>query len=53
MSNETDKIIYSMYKVTKRHGQREVLKKYFTFLFFMVPRSACWASIGSGKIPHC
>ncbi|MDL2210720.1 ABC transporter ATP-binding protein, partial [Desulfovibrio sp. OttesenSCG-928-O18] len=26
MSNEAEKVIYSMYKVTKRHGQREVLK---------------------------
>ena len=26
MSNEPDKIIYSMIRVTKRHGQREVLK---------------------------
>jgi ABC-type polysaccharide/polyol phosphate transport system ATPase subunit len=26
MSNEPDKIIYSMIRVGKRHGQREVLK---------------------------
>lgn len=26
MSNEPDKVIYSMNRVTKRHGQREVLK---------------------------
>ena len=26
MSNEPDKIIYSMIRVSKRHGQREVLK---------------------------
>ena len=27
MSNEPDKIIYSMIRVSKRHGQREVLMK--------------------------
>ena len=26
MSNEPDKIIYSMIRVSKRHGQKEVLK---------------------------
>lgn len=33
MSNEPDKIIYSMIRVSKRHGQREVLKDIFPFLF--------------------
>ena len=26
MSNEQEKVIYSMHRVTKRHGQKEVLK---------------------------
>ena len=38
MSNEPDKIIYSMIRVSKRHGQREVLKD-IPFPIFMARRS--------------
>ena len=34
MSNEAEKIIYSMYKVTKRHGQKEVLKNVSLSYFY-------------------
>ena len=40
MSNEPDKIIYSMIRVSKRHGQREVLKDISLSYFSTARRSA-------------
>ncbi|NDV20148.1 energy-dependent translational throttle protein EttA [Pseudodesulfovibrio sp. JC047] len=48
MSNEPDKIIYSMYKVTKRHGQREVLKN-VSLSYFYGAKIGVLGLNGSGK----
>lgn len=48
MSNEPDKIIYSMYKVTKRHGQREVLKD-ISLSYFYGAKIGVLGLNGSGK----
>ncbi len=48
MSNETEKVIYSMYKVTKRHGQREVLKD-ITLGYFHGAKIGVLGLNGSGK----
>ena len=50
MSNEPDKIIYSMIRVSKRHGQKEVLERHFAFSFYG-PRSACWGLNGAQVQP--
>jgi len=48
MSNEAEKIIYSMYKVTKRHGQREVLKN-VSLSYFYGAKIGVLGLNGSGK----
>lgn len=48
MSNEAEKIIYSMYKVTKRHGQREVLKD-ISLSYFYGAKIGVLGLNGSGK----
>lgn len=48
MSNESEKVIYSMYKVTKRHGQREVLKD-ITLGYFYGAKIGVLGLNGSGK----
>ena len=48
MSNEPDKIIYSMYRVTKRHGQREVLKD-ISLSYFYGAKIGVLGLNGSGK----
>ena len=48
MSNEAEKVIYSMYKVTKRHGQREVLKD-ITLGYFYGAKIGVLGLNGSGK----
>jgi ATP-binding cassette ChvD family protein len=48
MSNESEKIIYSMYKVTKRHGQREVLKS-ISLSYFYGAKIGVLGLNGSGK----
>jgi len=48
MSNEAEKIIYSMYKVTKRHGQREVLKN-ISLSYFYGAKIGVLGLNGSGK----
>ncbi|WP_285905958.1 energy-dependent translational throttle protein EttA [Pseudodesulfovibrio pelocollis] len=48
MSNESEKIIYSMYKVTKRHGQREVLKS-ISLSYFHGAKIGVLGLNGSGK----
>ncbi|GHV52157.1 energy-dependent translational throttle protein EttA [Deltaproteobacteria bacterium] len=48
MSQEAEKIIYSMYKVTKRHGQREVLKD-ITLGYFYGAKIGVLGLNGSGK----
>lgn len=48
MSNDSEKVIYSMYKVTKRHGQREVLKD-ITLGYFYGAKIGVLGLNGSGK----
>jgi ATP-binding cassette ChvD family protein len=48
MSNDAEKIIYSMYKVTKRHGQREVLKN-ISLSYFYGAKIGVLGLNGSGK----
>lgn len=48
MSNEAEKIIYSMYKVTKRHGQREILKD-ISLSYFYGAKIGVLGLNGSGK----
>ena len=48
MSNEPDKIIYSMYRVGKRHGQREVLKD-ISLSYFYGAKIGVLGLNGSGK----
>ncbi len=48
MSNDAEKIIYSMYKVTKRHGQREVLKN-ISLSYFHGAKIGVLGLNGSGK----
>ncbi|MDL2271504.1 energy-dependent translational throttle protein EttA [Desulfovibrio sp. OttesenSCG-928-I05] len=48
MSNNAEKVIYSMYKVTKRHGQREVLKD-ITLGYFYGAKIGVLGLNGSGK----
>ena len=48
MSNEPDKIIYSMIRVTKRHGQREVLKD-ISLSYFYGAKIGVLGLNGSGK----
>ncbi|MCC8193864.1 MAG: energy-dependent translational throttle protein EttA, partial [Deltaproteobacteria bacterium] len=48
MSNDAEKVIYSMYKVTKRHGQREVLKD-ITLGYFYGAKIGVLGLNGSGK----
>ena len=48
MSNEPDKIIYSMYKVSKKHGQREVLKN-ISLSYFYGAKIGVLGLNGSGK----
>lgn len=48
MSNDQEKIIYSMYKVTKRHGQREVLKN-ISLSYFYGAKIGVLGLNGSGK----
>ena len=48
MSNESEKVIYSMYKITKRHGQREVLKD-ITLGYFYGAKIGVLGLNGSGK----
>jgi ATP-binding cassette ChvD family protein len=48
MSNEAEKIIYSMYKVTKRHGQKEVLKN-VSLSYFYGAKIGVLGLNGSGK----
>ncbi len=48
MSNDSEKIIYSMYKVTKRHGQREVLKS-ISLSYFYGAKIGVLGLNGSGK----
>ncbi len=48
MSNEAEKIIYSMYKVTKRHGQREVLKN-ISLSYFYGAKIGVLGLNGAGK----
>ncbi|BCS87269.1 energy-dependent translational throttle protein EttA [Pseudodesulfovibrio sediminis] len=48
MSVESEKIIYSMYKVTKRHGQREVLKN-VSLSYFYGAKIGVLGLNGSGK----
>jgi ATP-binding cassette ChvD family protein len=48
MSNDAEKVIYSMYRVTKRHGQREVLKD-ITLGYFYGAKIGVLGLNGSGK----
>ncbi|BDQ32782.1 energy-dependent translational throttle protein EttA [Pseudodesulfovibrio portus] len=48
MANEPDKIIYSMYKVSKKHGQREVLKN-ISLSYFYGAKIGVLGLNGSGK----
>ena len=48
MSNEPDKIIYSMYRVGKRHGQKEVLKD-ISLSYFYGAKIGVLGLNGSGK----
>ncbi len=48
MSNEPDKIIYSMYRVSKRHGQKEVLKD-ISLSYFYGAKIGVLGLNGSGK----
>ncbi|MEG2139772.1 MAG: energy-dependent translational throttle protein EttA [Bilophila sp.] len=48
MSNEPDKIIYSMIRVTKRHGQREVLKD-ISLSYFYGAKIGVLGLNGAGK----
>jgi len=48
MSNDQEKIIYSMYRVTKRHGQREVLKD-ISLSYFYGAKIGVLGLNGSGK----
>lgn len=48
MSNEPDKVIYSMNRVTKRHGQREVLKD-ISLGYFYGAKIGVLGLNGSGK----
>ncbi len=48
MSNEVDKIIYSMIRVTKRHGQREVLKD-ISLSYFYGAKIGVLGLNGAGK----
>jgi len=48
MSSDSEKIIYSMYKVTKRHGQREVLKN-ISLSYFHGAKIGVLGLNGSGK----
>ncbi|MFT4302055.1 MAG: energy-dependent translational throttle protein EttA [Desulfovibrio sp.] len=48
MSNEPDKIIYSMIRVTKRHGQKEVLKD-ISLSYFYGAKIGVLGLNGSGK----
>ena len=48
MSNEPDKIIYSMIRVSKRHGQREVLKD-ISLSYFYGAKIGVLGLNGSGK----
>ena len=48
MSNEPDKIIYSMYRVGKRHGQKEVLKD-ISLSYFNGAKIGVLGLNGSGK----
>ncbi|CCH47493.1 energy-dependent translational throttle protein EttA [Pseudodesulfovibrio piezophilus] len=48
MSNEAEKIIYSMNRVTKRHGQREVLKS-ISLSYFYGAKIGVLGLNGSGK----
>ena len=48
MSNEAEKIIYSMYKVSKRHGQKEVLKN-ISLSYFYGAKIGVLGLNGSGK----
>ena len=48
MSNEPDKIIYSMIRVSKRHGQREVLKD-ISLSYFYGEKIGVLGLNGSGK----
>ena len=46
--NQPDKVIYSMYRVTKRHGQREVLKD-ITLGYFYGAKIGVLGLNGAGK----
>ncbi|MDL2307094.1 energy-dependent translational throttle protein EttA [Desulfovibrio sp. OttesenSCG-928-C06] len=48
MSNEPDKIIYSMYRVSKKHGQKEVLKN-ISLSYFYGAKIGVLGLNGSGK----
>ncbi len=48
MSNEQEKVIYSMHRVTKRHGQREVLKD-ITLGYFYGAKIGVLGLNGAGK----
>jgi len=48
MSNEQEKVIYSMHRVTKRHGQREVLKD-ISLGYFYGAKIGVLGLNGSGK----
>ncbi len=48
MSNDEEKIIYSMYKVSKKHGQREVLKN-ISLSYFHGAKIGVLGLNGSGK----
>ncbi|MDD3312866.1 energy-dependent translational throttle protein EttA [Pseudodesulfovibrio sp.] len=48
MSNDSEKIIYSMYQVTKRHGQKEVLKN-ISLSYFYGAKIGVLGLNGSGK----
>ncbi|MEF2231943.1 MAG: energy-dependent translational throttle protein EttA [Pseudodesulfovibrio sp.] len=48
MSNDAEKIIYSMYKVSKRHGQKEVLKN-ISLSYFYGAKIGVLGLNGSGK----
>ena len=51
MSNEPDKIIYSMIRVSKRHGQKEVLKD-ISLSYFYGAKIGVWASTARAS-PAC
>ena len=48
MANEPDKIIYSMIRVSKRHGQREVLKD-ISLSYFYGAKIGVLGLNGAGK----